>query len=92
MGYAIEKLTALAVEKLARKPGMHCDGGGLWLRVSSPTARSWAFRYMLDRTRHEMGLGKYPEITLGEARKLTAEARRLKARLNHGRNLSMVTH
>jgi integrase len=79
MGRAIEKLTALAVDKLARKPGMHCDGGGLWLRVSSPTARSWVFRYMLDRVPHEMGLGKYPEITLAVARSRAAEARRLKA-------------
>lgn len=83
MGHAIGKLKALAVEKLARKPGMYCDGGGLWLRVSSPTARSWVFRYMLDRTSHEMGIGKYPEITLAEARARAAEARRLKA---HGKD------
>ncbi|HUZ31239.1 MAG TPA: integrase arm-type DNA-binding domain-containing protein [Xanthobacteraceae bacterium] len=79
MGHAIEKLKALAVGKLARKPGMYCDGGGLWLRVSSPTARSWVYRYMLDRASHEMGIGKYPEITLAEARGRAAEARRLKA-------------
>lgn len=79
MGHAIERLKALAVEKMARKPGMYCDGGGLWLRVSSPTARSWVYRYMLDRIPHEMGLGKYPEITLVEARTRATEARRLKA-------------
>lgn len=79
MGHSIERLKALAVEKLARKPGMYCDGGGLWLRVSSPTARSWMFRYMLNRAPHEMGIGKYPEITLAEARQRAAEARRLKA-------------
>lgn len=79
MGRSIEKLKALTVDRLARKPGMYCDGGGLWLRVSSPTARSWAFRYMLNRTPHEMGLGKYPEITLAEARELAAAGRRLKA-------------
>jgi integrase len=84
MGHAIERLKALAVEKLARKPGMYCDGGGLWLRVSSPTARSWVFRYMLNHRSHEMGLGKYPEITLAEARERAAEARRLKA---HGNDL-----
>jgi integrase len=79
MGRAVERLKALAVEKLARKPGMYCDGGGLWLRVSSPTARSWVFRYMLNRSAHEMGIGKYPEISLAEARQRAAEARRLKA-------------
>ena len=79
MGRAVGRLKALAVEKLARKPGMYCDGGGLWLRVSSPTARSWVFRYMLNRSAHEMGIGKYPEISLAEARQRAAEARRLKA-------------
>lgn len=79
MGHAIGRLRALAVDKLARKPGMYCDGGGLWLRVSSPTARSWVFRYMLNRSAHEMGIGKYPEISLAEARQRAAEARRLKA-------------
>jgi integrase len=83
MGHSTERLKALAVEKLARKPGMYCDGGGLWLRVSSPTARSWVFRYMLNRVPHEMGIGKYPEITLAEARQRAAEARRLKA---HGKD------
>ena len=83
MGHSIERLKALAVEKLARKPGMYCDGGGLWLRVASPTARSWVFRYMLNRSSHEMGIGKYPEITLAEARQRAAEARRLKA---HGKD------
>ncbi|HXQ51577.1 MAG TPA: integrase arm-type DNA-binding domain-containing protein [Stellaceae bacterium] len=72
-------MKALAVEKLARKPGMYCDGGGLWLRVQSPTARSWVFRYMQDRKPHEMGLGKYPEISLQRAREKAAEARRQKA-------------
>jgi len=28
-----ERLKALAVEKMARKRGMYCDGGGLWLRA-----------------------------------------------------------
>lgn len=83
MGHSTERLKALAIEKLARKPGMYCDGGGLWLRVSSPTARSWVFRYMLNRASHEMGIGKYPEITLAEARQRAAEARRLKA---HGKD------
>jgi integrase len=58
---------------------MYCDGGGLWLRVTSDTARSWVYRYMMDRQPHEMGLGKYPEITLAEARRRAAEARKLKA-------------
>jgi integrase len=83
--HSIEKLKALNVEKLARghKPGLYCDGGGLWFVVRSATARSWTFRYMLDGKAREMGLGKYPEISLAEARTRAAEARRLKA---HGKD------
>jgi integrase len=80
MARGIERLTAMAVDKLAKKPGVHGDGGGLYLRVSSLTARSWVFRFMMQRRAHEMGLGPYPEITLAEAREMAAEARRLKAR------------
>jgi integrase len=76
----IEKLRALTIDKLAKQPGMHHDGGGLYLRVTSPTARSWIYRYMMDQRAREMGLGPYPQITLAEARQTAAEARRLKAR------------
>jgi len=91
MGRSIEQLTAIGVEKLARQAGLHSDGGNLFLRVSPTGAASWCFRYMLGshtnagltkngkRARHEMGLGKYPEITLAKARELAADARRLKA-------------
>ena len=80
MARGIERLTSMALEKLAKKPGLHGDGGGLYLRVSSTTARSWVYRFMLHRHAHEMGLGAYPAISLAEARETAAEARRLKAR------------
>ena len=79
MGYAREKLKALVVERSSKKPGFYSDGGGLYLRVTSATARSWIFRYMIDRKAHEMGLGKYPDISLAEARARATEARKLKA-------------
>lgn len=81
---ASERLTALAAERLAKKPGMYCDGKGLYLRVTSPSARSWAFRYMRDKKAHEVGLGPYPAVSLAEARKRAAEARQL---LAHGKDL-----
>jgi integrase len=79
MGYSREKLKALTVSRLSKTPGLYSDGGGLYLRVTSPTACSWAFRYMIHRKAREMGLGKYPDVTLSEAREHAAEARRLKA-------------
>jgi integrase len=73
------KLTALAVDRLAKKPGRHGDGAGLYLEVQSPTARHWAFRFMLHGKARQMGLGPYPDVTLAEARQKAEEARRVKA-------------
>jgi integrase len=80
MARGIERLSALKVTKLAKVIGSHCDGRGLYFRVTSLGAHSWVFRYMLDHKAHEMGLGPWPEITLAEARAMALEARRLKAR------------
>ncbi len=80
MGRALERLKALQIERLSKRPGLYNDGAGLCLRVSSPTARSWVLRYMLDGKAREMGLGPYPDISLAEARQMAAQARALKAR------------
>ena len=79
MGRSIERLKALSVERSLKKPGMYCDGGGLWLCVSSPTAASWLFRYQLRGKAREMGLGPARDITLQEARTAAAAARKCKA-------------
>jgi integrase len=42
---SIHRLTSLKVKSLLKRPGMYCDGGGLWLCVSSAAAASWLFRY-----------------------------------------------
>jgi integrase len=72
-----------------KKPGLYGDGGGLYLRVSTATARSWVFRYAqgwktsANGKRYpdgrEMGLGSYPEIDLPAARDLAEHWRRVKA-------------
>src|SRR2546423_15464778 len=79
MGRAVEKLKALQVERLSKKPGLYNDGAGLCLRVTSPTARSWVLRYMLDGNARAMGLGSYPDISLADARGAASDARKLKA-------------
>ncbi len=58
------------------KPGMHADGGGLWLRVQSG-GRSWIFRYKSPATGKErlMGLGPSPDVSLLKARKAADAAR-----------------
>jgi hypothetical protein len=38
-----------------RKGRLYPDGAGLYLRVGRGGAKSWAFRFMLDRKAREMG-------------------------------------
>jgi hypothetical protein len=59
--------------------GRHNDGGGLYLRVGSKTARSWLFLHRSGGKRPELGLGPYPSISLSRARELAAELRTAKA-------------
>ena len=69
------RLTALKVERIKR-PGMHADGGGLYLRVTPEGARNWVLRYMLDRRPRWMGLGPLALYGLQEARARALDARR----------------
>jgi len=74
MARAIEKLTALRVER-AKRPGMYGDGGGLYLRVTEDGAKNWVFRFMLDRRPRCMGMGPLHTVSLAEARKRAGEHR-----------------
>ena len=51
------------------------DGRGLYLTLSAPKKGKWTIRYMLSRKAEEMGLGRYPEVCLSEARKRHFQAR-----------------
>jgi len=64
------------------KPGMHCDGGNLYLQVSVGTAGnrrlSWIFRYALEGQKpRDMGLGSINDVTLSEVRETAREYRNL---------------
>jgi len=69
------KLTVIAIAGIKAK-GRYSDGGGLYLRVSPQLNKSWVFRWVRHRVENEMGLGKYPEVSLAEARGLAFDARR----------------
>lgn len=74
------KLTAKTVEKLIKsgEAGLTSDGEGLYLKVTAGgTGASWVFRYKIDGKSRYMGLGKYPETSLSEAREKAHEARKL---------------
>ena len=71
------RLTALKVERLKSKAGMHHDGGGLYLQVT-PGGASWVLRFMLDGKAREMGLGPLALYGLADARAKALDARRLR--------------
>jgi hypothetical protein len=75
MGREVHRLSAKRVEK-EKRPGYHCDGGGLYLQVSSTLSKSWVFRYTHQGRSHEMGLGSERDVTLAAARTKAADARR----------------
>jgi hypothetical protein len=66
MSLATQKLRGIELTQLLKRPGMHADGGGLYLRVATatklviPTSASWVLRFMIDRKALTMGLGPYP--------------------------------
>jgi integrase len=77
MGRTLNRLTAVKVDKL-KKPGMHSDGGGLYLRVSDAGTKSWIFRFTQAGRLRDMGLGSVNDVTLAAARRRAAEYRELR--------------
>jgi integrase len=73
VGRSIHKLSDRKCK--TAKPGRHSDGGGLYLVVTGPDARSWSFFYKIAGKRREMGLGSYRDVPLGRARELATLAR-----------------
>ncbi len=72
-----KRITAASLPRLFKTPGYHCDGGGLYLQVTSSGARSWIFRFMLNRRAREMGLGSAVLVDLPSARARVHELRQL---------------
>lgn len=71
------KLTDRTVQ--GAKPGRHMDGTvrGLSLLVKATGGRSWVLRFQHEGSRHDMGLGPYPELSLSKAREMALDHRRL---------------
>lgn len=70
------RLTVKKVQSLT-KPGLHGDGGTLYLNVTPNGAKSWIQRVMIDGRRRDIGLGGFPVVTLAEARDMALDNRRL---------------
>jgi integrase len=75
-----------AIHRLSQKQlttagdGLHADGGNLYFRKTTrkgSVAQSWVFRYH-SRVHHknfDLGIGKYPEVSIDKARKRAFEYR-----------------
>lgn len=62
--------------KALTAPGMHADGGGLYLRITPAGSRTWAFVYQWQGARKQISLGPCAVVSLGDARDRRDEARR----------------
>lgn len=56
--------------------GKYADGQGLWLIKANKDAGKWILRLVISRKRREMGLGRWPDVSIAEARQHAGEARR----------------
>ncbi len=57
-------------------PGKHFDGQGLMLVKSRKEAGKWMLRLSVAGKRREMGLGRWPDVPLSEARERASDARK----------------
>lgn len=71
--------TYTVAELKALPPGKHCDGEGLWFLKTETGKARWFFRYTLYGRQRETGLGKFPLISLSEARSKAEELRKIVA-------------
>ncbi|RBA23942.1 tyrosine-type recombinase/integrase [Herminiimonas fonticola] len=85
------KLTDLKVSKAKAidRPQKLTDGGGLYLYISPTGVKSWRLDYSHNNKRYTHTIGKYPVITLAEARARKLE---LKKELSAGLSPSVEKH
>lgn len=55
------------------------DGGGLFVQIEPGGAKTWRYQYLLAGKRREVTIGRYPEITVKDARDRHAEYRAMVA-------------
>ena len=63
--------TDALVKGLKAKAGVRysrADGNGLLVDVTPAGVKSWVFRYRLDGKREKVVIGRYPDVSLKEAR------------------------
>lgn len=74
MAKTINRLSVTKITK-ALEPGMYHDGSGLYLQVGPTGAKSWSLKYQLNGRARQMGLGRFIDFGLAEARERARLAR-----------------
>ena len=69
-------LKANEINKIKQK-GIYSDGDGLRLRVDKNNNKNWVFRYSIFGKSKDMGLGKFPIVTLSDARQKLVNAKKI---------------
>jgi hypothetical protein len=69
------KLNAIKAKAL-KEPGRHTDGGGLMLYIKESGSKSWVLRLMVKGKRCDIGLGRFDDVSLGDAREMADKMRR----------------
>ena len=64
------------INKIKQK-GIYSDGDGLRLRVDKNNNKNWVFRYSMFGKSKDMGLGKFPIVTLNDARQKLVNAKKI---------------
>jgi integrase len=66
---------ALRAAKAAQKPIKRFDQGGLFLLATAAGGGLWRFKYQFDGREKLIGLGRFPDVTLKQARERRDDAR-----------------
>jgi len=76
------KLTDIAIKRAKPSEGALklSNGGGLFLLVEPSGGKLWRYKYRFNGAERKLALGKYPDISLQEARRLHQDAREQLAR------------
>jgi len=70
------KINALSQLQAKHSPkGKYADGQGLWLWKNHKETGRWKLRIVVGGKRREMGLGRWPDVSIAEAREQAAAAR-----------------
>jgi integrase len=68
---------ALRALKPSNKLYKYTIGGGLYLEVTPKGSKLWRWKYRIDNKENRYALGRYPELSLREAREKVESARKL---------------